>query len=698
MNGPQAFYAIAVVVLCLSVTYVYVSHNNGGLLLLSERSDQLPHSAISAVSGTLFQPNVKRRSLNPPFMDLNLTSATRCKHPLVAVTTTLRSTSTNIDEVALMMPVVVVGDKGVVSDFVSVKSSQVTYLSVAQQHALYPQVSKTIPTRSFARKNIGFLHALHLGACNIWDFDDDNFLTKDTKRLLATVIKTKTLPQPDLQLTAKDGVVNPYLLYGAPEFIWPRGYPLELLARRRFPRLVKPTAAEPVDVLQVMQNVDPDVDANWRLEYGRHLPMTWSAATMIAGSCLAISGSNYAPYNAQATLLSRRATAVSLLPHTVNGRVSDIWRSYATQYLLHSLDEPGAIAFSGAFVSHRRNNHSYMADRQAETQLYEQASALTLYLSQRPLRAALSNLLQELVFLYDDLYQRGFLEAGDVHTAIAWAKAVAALYPSPTISQRRKQAEPETDTASPADVLAVVHINRGHRKVIPVWMSLHAHKFAAVAFYMPGAYAEGISGIQPIRVSKDSKGYAAYESALDTVEHVWFNKCDHAVFWELAKKCSALQGVFFLHDDAVLHMPRFDTDVSTSPSRRELAWNATEWTWIPPGWGRAAWDNFTQQYNTSMPPFRGQSDSFYVARKNFQVFVELAANLLSSKVFLELAVPSIAHALDWGELKLTTAWDHSRRNATSLALRCCQESCDVVHPLKLRDMAGLLSHLHMEEC
>lgn len=622
------------IMLCVPASFV--SYNGGMPLPMKS----MGHPATqSAVSGRLFQPHVKRPSLNPPRIDINQPSTvTTCKYPLIAVTTTLKSASTNIDEVADLMPVVVVGDEGTVSDFVSSKSSRVTYLSLQQQHALYPQVSKTIPTRSFARKNIGFLHALHLGACCIWDFDDDNFPTDDTKQVLATVQKTGKLPEPNLQLTANEIVVNPYLLYGSPEFIWPRGYPLELLKRKRFPRLEKPTVTSPIDVLQVMQNVDPDVDANWRLEYGRRLPMAWSAAPVIASSCLAISGSNYAPYNAQATLLSRRAATVSLLPHTVHGRVSDIWRSYATQYLIHSLDEPGRIAFSGAFVSHHRNNHSYMADRQAEAQLYEQVSALTLHLKQRTLRANQSNLLQEFVSLYDDLYQRGFVEAGDVRTAIAWAKAVAATIPPPLISQQNLQAIPKSDGPSKhaADVLAAVHVSNEHIEIIPVWMALHAHKFAAVAFYTPGAVAAGISGIQPIRLSRDYRGYFAYESAVDAVEQVRLNRCNHVAFWDTAMNCTAVQGVYFLHDDAVLRNAHFDKNVSAAPSRAALYSNRTTWIWTNSLMGLPAFNKMIIKFNMAMQPWYGQADSFYVARKHFQAFVKIAAKMVELRCSLKL--------------------------------------------------------------
>jgi hypothetical protein len=109
--------------------------------------------------------------------------------------------------------------------------------------------------------------------------------------------------------------------------------PLEFLSKREFPRLVEFAEKVQTDVIQVIQSLEPDVDAVWRLLHADQLPMHWIQSPALTGQLVGIHPSNMAPFNAQATMLSRRALSIAFLPSTVHGRVSDIWRSYIMQYL-----------------------------------------------------------------------------------------------------------------------------------------------------------------------------------------------------------------------------------------------------------------------------------------------------------------------------------------------------------------------------
>ena len=82
----------------------------------------------------------------------------------------------------------------------------------------------------------------------------------------------------------------------------------------------------------------------------------------------------YTPWNAQAVLVSEPAFFGLLLPVTVTGRVSDIWRSYITTRLLW--ETRYKIGFSSAFVTQYRNPHSYMVDFADEDDLYNRVDDL----------------------------------------------------------------------------------------------------------------------------------------------------------------------------------------------------------------------------------------------------------------------------------------------------------------------------------
>jgi hypothetical protein len=139
---------------------------------------------------------------------------------------------------------------------------------------------------------------------------------------------------------------------------------------------------------------------------------------------LIVPPNTYVPFNAQATLFRGRAALWALLlPKTVHGRVSDIWRSYIMRRLL--ADYGFDTAFSGAWVVQHRNPHSYLADLDAEVPLYLQASALVKFLAEwdntRP------TLPESAMDLYVELYERGFVEVEDVAMLRAWLDALAQI-------------------------------------------------------------------------------------------------------------------------------------------------------------------------------------------------------------------------------------------------------------------------------
>ena len=77
----------------------------------------------------------------------------------------------------------------------------------------------------------------------------------------------------------------------------------------------------------------------------------------------------------QATLHTYRALWGLLLPISVHGRVTDIWRAYFTQRLLWDIDM--RIAFSLPWVTQIRNVHNVLADFNSEVPLYQQAGPST---------------------------------------------------------------------------------------------------------------------------------------------------------------------------------------------------------------------------------------------------------------------------------------------------------------------------------
>lgn len=225
-----------------------------------------------------------------------------------------------------------------------------------------------VPWNHFSRKNLGFFYALSQGAEQIWDFDDDNAL-QNTSIIPWDDIKKRE--SPISVVSCIDRFFNPNPISGSTNpFAWPRGLPLDRIKYQdncSVSMLQLPHTR--VGVYQSVADTDPDVDAIYRMS--QPLPFYFKP---VKPRFLALEQGTVSPYNAQATLHTKDALWASLLPMSVNGRVSDIWRSYIAQRLFKEIGLH--VAFTPPFVAQVRNPHNYNKDFQAELPLYQQTNEL----------------------------------------------------------------------------------------------------------------------------------------------------------------------------------------------------------------------------------------------------------------------------------------------------------------------------------
>ena len=88
-----------------------------------------------------------------------------------------------------------------------------------------------------------------------------------------------------------------------------------------------------IGVIQCVADLDPDVDAIYRLTNSHQLPFTFTDP----GYGAYYNGENklFVPWNAQATLVLKQTFWTLFLPNTVHGRVADIWRAYISETIYH---------------------------------------------------------------------------------------------------------------------------------------------------------------------------------------------------------------------------------------------------------------------------------------------------------------------------------------------------------------------------
>ena len=417
--------------------------------------------------------------------------------------------------------------------------TRIAYIDVAEQALLPYALSALTPYGSFSRKNLGFLLAFHSGASVIFDVDDDNIYLPNTAltgnadlpvdlrplhyassasldhrprgKVLLDHSAVRALPPGKGELEPVNvSVFNPYPLYGA-EDAWPRGFPLTW---------VRPTLRDDghydahclsatrycsAVVQQWLANQDPDVDAIYRLTNSKGMPFSFLAPgrTMtrpgdaVASPAVALPAHTFTPFNAQATIITPGAFFAMLLPSTVHGRVSDIWRSYIVETLLtyYTLDhrspspvkvvktsaaappaerpssaEP-CVVFTPPRIFHDRNAHNYQLDFNSEQPLYTTAEALVSWLSvrqrggakdllgrlgARALKADPERVMADVMWwLYVELYEAAVVEEAELAYVQAWLSDIARISARPRLSKQQgkaveQEAKPEGEKCFPS--------------------------------------------------------------------------------------------------------------------------------------------------------------------------------------------------------------------------------------------------------
>lgn len=368
-----------------------------------------------ATTGFVFDMQAKKRKFIPKSMALN-NSFRMDSYPYndkwVVLTTIFQPT--NLIKTLMTMKqwcIVIVGDLKSLSrekylEQLGIENEAcLIYLSLQEQNELGYAILKYIPINSFGRKNIGYIFAVQHGARIIYDTDDDNEIS-DPELMNYWSIKNWRLGHDALFQWRTTGS-NPYPTYGVND-IWPRGLPLdEIKIKETFKSqpVTENIIKEEICIVQSLANSEPDVDAIYRLT-NKNYPLMFKSDQIFACQ---IERDSIAPFNAQATMIFKEAFSTMLLPVTVHGRVSDIWRAYIAQKVLHC-----SLVFSYPWVTQIRNSHNYLADFEAEIPLYLQASAFVKYLLGKKEKYS------TIVDAITDAYEHGILESQDVDLAFAW--------------------------------------------------------------------------------------------------------------------------------------------------------------------------------------------------------------------------------------------------------------------------------------
>jgi|MDTB01.1.fsa_nt_gb hypothetical protein len=290
------------------------------------------------------------------------------------------------------------------------------------------------PWNHFARKNIGFLYAISRGAQYIFDVDDDNELKMTNTGAVSPLPEITQAIDVVAVNKEETRAFNPYpMFHSTNPAAWPRGFPFSNITQEKTyqaGRKEKGADFNTVAVFQSLADHDPDVDAIYRLTQ-RQLHFNFKSANSDeVVQPVAIPAGIYTPYNAQATVHCPSAYMFMLLPISVPGRVSDIWRSYFTQRLLWDLGK--VIAFTAPIVAQERTAHNYLKDFDAEQDLYYKTNSLIDFLSTWS-GSHLPTMQERMEHLYVELYERSFIELSDLKAVHEWLETLTLMgYEFPT--------------------------------------------------------------------------------------------------------------------------------------------------------------------------------------------------------------------------------------------------------------------------
>jgi hypothetical protein len=272
-----------------------------------------------------------------------------------------------------------------------------TFLPVDDQQKLGFGLVNRLPFNHYARKNIGYLYAMRAGADIIYDTDDDNIPYPDWE---PEAFKCSNL------IRCPDDFINIYSHFSS-DYIWPRGFPLDLISRRQ---TIVAEKSSPVNigVWQGLTDKEPDVDAVYRLVINK--PVTFERKPSVA-----LPVGKFCPFNSQNTLWSKEAFPFLYLPSTVGFRTTDIYRGYIAQRLLWTRGLH--LGFHQACGFQERNPHDLMDDFTDEIECVLNVRRMANILGQSDF---LGDLFDNLLSAYRLLHQQRLIRDNELSGVDAW--------------------------------------------------------------------------------------------------------------------------------------------------------------------------------------------------------------------------------------------------------------------------------------
>jgi hypothetical protein len=611
---------------------------------------------------------------------------------------------------------------------------------------------RSMPWDHLSRKNVGYVFALLHGAEYIFDFDDDVYVKLDDSGKPHELIPTESDPS-EMKLESVNiimqgpKVFNHHPIMGASvNQSWARGFPMEHIdneyTQGKIAYQMDIPFASPrkdIGVIQFLVDEYPDIDAMHHVKHP--LPtMTFRPENVHP---VLVPTHVYAPYNSHATIHTKNALWATLLPTTVPGRISDVWRSYFSQCIF--ADAGLELIFSPPTVVREYPNQDNIVQDNFhdEQDLYKKSGALIDFLSKWD--SIHDNIPERMKQLWIDLYEYGYIELEDVHAVQAWLGTLSQIgYEFPPLKRRFRNVAVMGQfnyADNPSTVDDVIF-----------WAQKNMERFHTVL-------AAGPFSADQMKILADNSIHAISnhnDTVIgDTTQVGYYSPLENLKNTLLYfKNSQKIEGVLYAHDDAILNITElsngqypfpadsfisnrfFHMRLATSKAKDVKLANKYSYRIFPDGhlenFSRtASFDSIEDMYHNlplkqwpvTMSSYCGlgqtelakdpdsaiyreedgsilfsrflQSDALFVPTKYADEFARAAELHLKHKIWIECSVNTIVDMVQQRTnatlkyVKLCTNWKSNERGTDQAIDRCLNQSHQggvhygFVHPFKL---------------
>lgn len=292
---------------------------------------------------------------------------------------------------------IVAGDSKSPTDF---NLEGARFLSLGQQRESGFSLGLKCPESSYTRKNIGYLDAIRAGARIIVETDDDNHPKASFWNQRKREVECRSV--------RGNQWVNAYR-YFADSFIYPRGLPL--IHAREEPPAPDPPQPGTSPIHQGLADRDPDVDAVYRMLFPDPFYFDTNSDSVL------LEAGVWCPFNSQNTTFFEDALPLLYLPAHCSFRMTDIWRSFVAQRILHELG--CGVLFHGSTVWQERNEHDLQRDFTEELPGYLHNSEIRKALVDLSLTRC-SSPSAKMECCYQELMRRGWVGKEEENLLNAW--------------------------------------------------------------------------------------------------------------------------------------------------------------------------------------------------------------------------------------------------------------------------------------